>query len=680
MEGRALRPYPPVVVSFDGELAPASVENLTPIVVEWKRRDRRKQIISLPSDPDEDVESGTEFCVRHGPPGFETVTVLGTASETTGDFNLDFAGYSRIEIFARRDGYESTAFTFDTVAENGAGASVAGGIGTVAVTGVVEGAVTVEIEGELPTIDIQFTEPVELEVELPAAVVVTPVEGAVDTVVEITENFIVGVSALIEATVDISVEASGDIGTITATVPTVTLEAGANAVAGGFLNAIPALDIGEIIGSAEGEIVEPSATLATPLTGHCGRPNSSFSFSTASATRYCHLGGQLVPNISFAMTPYTTEGNWRREAAADGVIDKFAAVITTNSRTTDTVLTVRVNGVDTTQTVTIPASTTGRFVTTGDPVSVSMGDLLSVKIVSGAGTQTLVIAGLEASFEADEDVVSHHFVMGDEATNATPTTTVRGIPYNGTVEGNGFGLSYDQSVSTTNAYDSTVRTPGDIDRLRVYISSNTSSVDLVYTLYKNGSATGLTVTVPAGTAGVFENIGTIVSVVEDDRLHFRQSSSAGTGNFKLGWIQTRIVRTVAQYDVYSASRSSDTLQGYNDKDYYFGLMIINPQNVDDSPTSHTTHRLPTGGTVKKFLVTYNQSTSGSVGFNFTLRKNGANTAIVAAAGAGGAVSPTIKDDVNEVAFADGDRISVGFRTEVFSCAPRAWSFAVAAAA
>ena len=58
MEGRALRPYPPVVVEFDGALAPATVENIDPIAVEWKKRDRRKTKISLPSDPDEAVETG----------------------------------------------------------------------------------------------------------------------------------------------------------------------------------------------------------------------------------------------------------------------------------------------------------------------------------------------------------------------------------------------------------------------------------------------------------------------------------------------------------------------------------------------------------------------------------------------------------------------------------------------
>lgn len=681
MEGRALRPYPPVVVSFDGELAPASVENLTPIVVEWKRRDRRKQIIALPSDPDEDVESGTEFCVRHGPPGFETVTVLGTTSDTSGDFNLDFAGYSRIEIFARRDGYESTAFAFDTTAENGAGASVAGLLGTVAVTGVVEGAVTVQVEAELPTIDIQFTEPVELEVELPEAITVMPVEGSVDTIVEITENFIIGVSSLLEATVDISVEAAGDIGTITATVPTVTLEAGADKVAGTGIYAFPAVVLDEILGFAEGEIVEPTTTMATPVWGNNGRMAGSISFSTASVTRYVNPLGQLLPYTDFAYTPHTTEGAWRHPIGADGTLDRLNINVSANGRTSDTVFTLTVNGVDTTQTVTVGSGVTGDVLTAGDPVAVVAGDLLGLKVVTGAGGGTLSLACTSMSFEADEGVVMHHSMMGDLAMNQAPSTGARGGPIHGTVEGNSFGESWDGSpISSGNNYNARVHTAGVVSRLVVYVPTNTSSVDQTFTLWKNGVATDLFVTIPAGTTGQFSNNADEIAVEPGDRLHYRLVATAGggTGSSRFGWAQCIITRTVASYDVYVAQRASDTLQGYSGSQHFMGLALINPNTTDNDTANHTRQNLPVGGVVDKLWVRYNHSGGGTSGYSYTLRKGGANTALAANAPASTG-SGTAEDTTHTVNFADGDRVSVGFQAESFSQWPQAWGFTVSAA-
>jgi hypothetical protein len=682
MEGRALRPYPPVVVSFDGELAPASVENLSPIVVEWKRRDRRKQIIALPSDPDEDVETGTEFCVRHGPPGFQTVTVLGTASETSGDFNLDFAGYSRIEIFARRDGYESTAFVFDTTAENGAGASIAGLLGTVAVAGVIEGAVTVEIEGELPTIDIQFTEPVELEVELPEAITVTPVEGAVDTIIEITENFIIGVSSLLEATVDISVEAAGDIGTITATVPTATLEAEADFTAGQGIYAFSAVVLDEMLGFAEGEIIEPTTSMATPIWGNNGRNGGTISFSTASVTRYVNPLGQLLPYVDFAYTPHTTEGAWRTAVGAAGTIDRLNINVSSNARTTDTVFTLRVNGVDTTQTVTVGSGVTGDVITSGDPVAVAAGDLLSLKVVTGAGGGALALACTSMSFEADADVVMHHVMMGDLAINSAPSTSARGGPIHGTVEGNSFAQSWDSSpLSSGNGYEARVHTAGVMSRLAVYVPTNTATVDQTFTLWKSGSATALSVTIPANTTGVFTNNADEISLSPGDVLHYRLVATAGggTGSSRLGWAQAIITRDVAEYDVYVAQRASDTLQGYSGSDHYMGLALINPNTTDDSAGSHTRQILPVGGVVSDLWVRYNHAGVGTSGYFYTLRKDGANTSLAANApsSSGGG---TVEDNTDTVNFADGDRVSVVFRTESFSQWPQAWGFTVSAAA
>lgn len=682
MEGRALRPYPPVVVDFGGGgIAPASFVNLTPIVVQWKRRDRRKQTISLPSDPDEAVETGTEFCVRHGPPGFQTTTVLGTDADTSGDFNLDFKGYSRVEFFARRDGYESTTFGFDTVAENGAGASVSGLLGSVTLSDTIEATVTIIVEGALPTVDVQFTEPVEIEAELPAAITLTAPEADVEVRVEFTENFIIAPTPP-EAVVDISVEGAGDIGTVTLEVPSFVVEAGADKTAGTGIYALPAIVAGTILGYAEGEIVEPTTTMATPIWAGNSRVSSQLSMTTASVTRYFSPSGQHLPYADFAYTFYTSEGNWRKEVGADGTIDKFGVNIGANSRTTDTVFTLRVNGVDTTQTFTVGAGVTGWVRSTGDPVAVVAGDLLSVKIVTGSGTQSLVISASHMAFEATEGVVMHHYMQGDLAINIAPSTSAKGGPFNGTVEGNSFAISWDQSVGSNNGYDARVHTAGVVSRLSVFVPTNTSSVDQTMRLYKNGSATDLLVTIPAATTGVFSNNADEISVAPGDRLHYRMVATAGggTGSSRLGWAQCIITRDVAAFDVYVAQRASDPLQGYNGADHYMGTgPLIYPTETDNQSASFSRQALPVGGAVDKMWVYYNHSGGGTLGYSYTMRKNGVNTALTcnAPSTTGAAM---IEDNTNVVNFADGDRVSVVFRPESFSQWPQAWGYTVSAAA
>lgn len=214
---RALAPYPPVAVSFDGDLTPASVVNSDPVAVVWKKRDRRKTKISFPEDADEPVESGIEYCVRHGPPGFKTTTVIGDDTDTTGEFALEFKGSSTVEFFARKDGIESNAFTFDTVALNGAGASIYGSIGTVNVLMNITVVAGVSAVGALPTIHILFATPVETEILDMPTITLTAPNATVSAVADNLGGLPVISLSEVEATAEEQQEAIGSIGTITVT-------------------------------------------------------------------------------------------------------------------------------------------------------------------------------------------------------------------------------------------------------------------------------------------------------------------------------------------------------------------------------------------------------------------------------------------------------------------------------
>ena len=108
MQSRAVRPYPPTAVTFNGQSFPAALSNGAPINVAWKRRNRQNVAILFPSNADEAPETGTEYCVVHE--GIEENLGNGTA----GTFRFLADGTHTVEVFARREGWASNRLTFQT--------------------------------------------------------------------------------------------------------------------------------------------------------------------------------------------------------------------------------------------------------------------------------------------------------------------------------------------------------------------------------------------------------------------------------------------------------------------------------------------------------------------------------------------------------------------------------------
>lgn len=108
MQSRAVRPYPPTAVTFNGQSFPAALSNGVAVNVAWKRRNRLNPLILFPSAADEAPETGTEYCVVHE--GVEENLGGGIA----GTFKFIADGTHTVEMFARRDGWESTRLSFET--------------------------------------------------------------------------------------------------------------------------------------------------------------------------------------------------------------------------------------------------------------------------------------------------------------------------------------------------------------------------------------------------------------------------------------------------------------------------------------------------------------------------------------------------------------------------------------
>ena len=205
------------------------------------------------------------------------------------------------------------------------------------------------------------------------------------------------------------------------------------------------------------------------------------------------------------------------------------------------------------------------------------------------------------------------------------------------------------SPSTTVAQrDVTWRTPGTISKLYVRITANSTSQSGVVVVRKNGVDSALTLSVPAGTTGVFENTTDTVTVADGDELVYK-TISFGTGTFTLSLISVI-------FDATTNIVARHSVEGYSVVENAATRYL--PVSGDRSGTTGTESAVES--TIKKACTAKNAfiyvHTNARVNdTTFTLRKNRVDTAIVLTVGAG--VTGIVEDTSNSVAFSVDDEIS-----------------------
>lgn len=431
--------------------------------------------------------------------------------------------------------------------------------------------------------------------------------------------------------------------------------------------------IGWTLFSEQEEATGP-APMTTPLNG--ARTSTAVTVTGAAAsTRFLNFGALAPYSASdFAPVAPLTEGTWRTRVPADGLIDGLSVYVESSNRASTTAVALMVNGVASqSQVLTLPASTTGWVtVPLGNPQAVFAGDLISVRFTSGTNTGSATVSAMEATYEPlAGGAVMHHMLAGDYAfAQSVANTNPWHGPMRGNTEGNTFVSGWEQNSSAT-TYRSRIQTPGTAKRMAVDVPTNSSTVSVNVTLYKNGLATALSVTIPAGTTGSFTNDASEVALVAGDAMEWRwAATAAGTGTFVLGNIQFSI-HTENEYDVFAAARPLSGLQGYQSAPHYLGSGVFGPFATDN--TFGARLRAPVAGVIKKMYVSAAHSSAPSP-YDYTVQKNGVNTALDLTAPA--ETGTHYLTDAFDVPIVRGDRITCRFQTAAFSQAPYSWGYTV----
>lgn len=242
-------------------------------------------------------------------------------------------------------------------------------------------------------------------------------------------------------------------------------------------------------------------------------------------SKYCGSGTAALNNLtrytgmasnSGAAAVAATEGTQQTTIKAAGTIKNLAIRSYANSHTSDFTYTVRVNGVNSGLTVTVPASTLGLFEDTSNTVAVVAGDLVTIETKAGASTGTLnSVIGLD--YESSELAT----VTGSLSGSLAGITPGSNKYYRTNCSGATNLLQIQAQLYITGTI--TIKNP------RVRIWSNNHNATSTWTLQKNGVDTAVVLSVPATTTGEFVDSVNTVDVVAGDLVNWKLDMP-GAGN------------------------------------------------------------------------------------------------------------------------------------------------------
>lgn len=362
---------------------------------------------------------------------------------------------------------------------------------------------------------------------------------------------------------------------------------------------------------------------------------------------HSHINGNIVAStITYIPVGDTVFAQYFQESWAQipfyeaGVFSDMRVRLISNDLTGYTTATFRINGVDGDQRVVLgPGVTLSSDTVNADHIDA--GDLVSVKIVTGAGVDILPVE-LSFIFTPDDPVSFQRF-------SPAPSTN------NGLIITNGY-QSYFSNITGilgANIYEAqtvhVMRTSGTFRNLAVNVVSNARTVPTHYSLRKNGVTTALSTSALSGISGLLQQTTTEIAVVVGDTVTFELGMTDGS-------------------DANPINISYFSVEFVNDGDEieYASGFDQKPQNAGETWTIPYKSALTfggdeyqliaqVGGTLRKTCVFSGQNDCSTIS-TVKIRKNGTtdpNITVTIPAGSTG----TFCDNVNTISFASTDTIA-----------------------
>ena len=239
------------------------------------------------------------------------------------------------------------------------------------------------------------------------------------------------------------------------------------------------------------------------------------------AASYLWLGGQMTS------TQTTVESTAQGKLPMAATLERIQVIVTVNTRTVDTSVFFRDDGVDSSSAPTIPASTTGSFEVASLSDSVAAGSMVNARYASPAGSGSVTIGAVRVMLAtADRGSIT----LATSASNGG--SQVPGTPRYAPIVGDNALASVMDSQRALR-----LRRSGRIIGIGVRVVSVTGSgTTWTVEVYRaTGTvATGIVATLSANTSGWFDAAPTPVTVDPDEDYTIVYTRTVGAGTLFVG--------------------------------------------------------------------------------------------------------------------------------------------------
>lgn len=324
-----------------------------------------------------------------------------------------------------------------------------------------------------------------------------------------------------------------------------------------------------------------------------------------------------------------------------GRYSNFSVKVPTNSLTTaSTVYRFRKNGADGNQTVTVPAGATGVFTDITNFDDVVDGDKFNGSMVTAAGgAGSLAMGSVGANFSAN----SGNVVLYGCANDANPTFAASTLYY--------YGLAGSISANTIlQSAEVTMGSAGTFTKAQLYVVTNGRSTSTTFRLIVNGVASNITITVPSGGTGLFEDTSNTDTIAADDKVCWGMQTGTGTGGLGLRRVNVYFQATSGK----TFTSIAHTLAGITrtaGQNTFAPLGGCIPPSVATESEIQMQVNYPFRGSKLRIGVSANPYTGSST---CTVRKNAADTALSVTIPAGS--TGVFSDTSNSVDFLGSDLV------------------------
>jgi hypothetical protein len=231
--------------------------------------------------------------------------------------------------------------------------------------------------------------------------------------------------------------------------------------------------------------------------------------TTAGSTQFWFFGYAPVESNA---TESTREITWRTA----GTLSKLYVRLTANTTSTNGSVTIRKNGADTALSVTVTAGSGAAVIEdASDTVSIAAGDKLCIETVSG-GTGTFTFSIISCVFDATTNCSTRWVSKGYGIATASVSHFV---PCCGDRSG---------TTATEANTENTIKTAGTAKNAFINVTANARTTNTTFTLRKNRVDTAITFTYTSGETGIKEDTSNSISYAVDNELDWEITTSTGT--------------------------------------------------------------------------------------------------------------------------------------------------------